>query len=56
MADSKKKPAVKKDAVRPVKAKDGSIKVGGKKFKNEKELQAYMDKMPIIDGAKSKKK
>ena len=55
MAEKKKKP-VKKEPAKPVKMKDGSIKMGTKTFKSEKEFMAYMDKMAIVDGAKSKKK
>lgn len=45
----------KKAEDRPQKQKDGSIKWGNKTFKNEKELEAYMNKMPIVDGKKKKK-
>ena len=53
MADKKKAPA--KSEGRPQKLKDGSIKWGDMKFKNEKELEKYMNNMPLVDGKKKKK-
>ncbi len=51
MAEKKENPG-KKDIERPDKQKDGSIRMGGKILKNEKEFEAYLDKIPIIDSEK----
>lgn len=54
MADNKKREPAKSEG-RPKKLKDGSIKWGNKTFKNEKELETYLNNMPIVDGKKKKK-